>query len=192
MGDDNSDVGCRVAVSYTMDETHYMDLDELRELEPYSGASPLSGSWAIDVERPKEHSHRHLVTLRTTSDVAFAAAAKDGGGRTLSYVFETPLHFRYQRVRPGEESNQATACVMPPRIFLSCQSHSIDVGARTWQLLRRVEWLGGSDSDDSVRLCVDVPVGNSDEHALVMWMTALATTGAALIIWSAVWSAESV
>lgn len=191
--DGNTGGGCRLAVAYTMDETHYMDLDELRELEPYSGAAPLSGSWAIDVERPKEQSHRHLVTLRTTSDVAFVAAAKDGGRRTLSHTFEAPLHFRYQRVRPVEESNQAQACVMPPRVFLGCRSQSSSDGdGRTWQLLRRVTWLGGNYTRKSVRLCVDVPVGNSDEHALVMWTTALATTGAALFVWSAIWNAESV
>ena len=49
-----------------------------------------------------------------------------------------------------------------------------------------------SSTENTVRLCVDVPVGDSNEHGFVMWTTAFATISAAVLLWSAVWNAVSV
>ena len=195
---------CQVAVAYTMETGQYMDLDELREAQPYSNVTAVSGTWSIDVEKPAEQSTRHFVTLRTpatltiesndANDVNEANEINEKETSTIHHVFQTPVHFRYQRAQ--SEQKTSPSCILPPQVFVRCNvgQEGKEEEKKEWVMVEQVvlkrerkdrKENKGDDSDGvgiSTKICSKVPVGNSHQSVFVSYMTAFATFGGAAAI----------
>jgi len=175
---------CNVAIAYTMEAGQYMDLDELREAQPYSLVTATSGSWSIDVEKPAEQSTRHMVVLQTTT--CPATDRNKGEEEKINYTFRTPVHFRYQRA--SLDFTTLPSCILPPQIFMQCQDSCGSDTTVKWQHVGNVmvEQAGGeTKASPSVAVCSNVPVGNANQGTFVSYVTALSTfAGAGAIFYS--------
>ena len=182
---------CNLAVVYTMETGQYMDLDELREARPYSGVIATSGAWSIDVEKPSEQSTRHVVALRTTG------CPKMNQSKLPRHIFQTPIHFRYQRAQ--SEHTAAPSCVLPPRVFVRCNSRCTNANGKVgeegefnaavvspWEAIDDVVLDYGTNGvldGTSTRVCRRVPVGNERDMVMVSYLTAVSTFAGAFVIW---------
>jgi hypothetical protein len=172
--DDDDSKQCNLAVAYTMEASQYMDLDELREAQPYSLVSVTAGSWSIDVEKPAEQSTRHMLILKTTT-----CPMKNES--LLEYNLNTPIHYRYQSV--SNHFDKAPSCLLPPQIFIQCQSVCGNDEQVPWKQIDNIIVEGSKSATTLV--CRDVPVGNSKHGSFVAFVTAFSTfAGAVVIIFS--------
>jgi hypothetical protein len=187
---------CNLAVVYTMETGQYMDLDELREARPYSGVAAKSGTWSIDVEKPSEQSTRHVVALRMTGCPSDRFVA-DRASSELRHLFQTPVHFRYQRVQ--SELTAAPSCLLPPLVFVRCshacsgeggdEKEQLPNEGGSWELIEDVVVdYGVVDTSvvsdrTSTRICRSVPVGNEKDMVMVSYLTAVLTFAGAFSIW---------
>ena len=192
---------CDVALAYVMETGQYMDLDELREIQPYSGVVAVSGSWSIDVEKPAEQSNRHMVVLQTTTAIGVESKSESEDNSSIQQIFRTPIHFRYHRVR--SERSTSLSCLLPPQVFVRCNIRAVGRGDENeevdgnngnngaWEPVEQVvlKWddevngsRGSNRKPESTRICSEVPVGNVHQSVLVSYITAISTFAGAIAI----------